>query len=693
MKLPSQTDPIYESRIDLAAVRRLRELEDWHGLATLLQARSESYDGVELALLRAETALRTGDPHKARSIASRELKRATLGTEHTIRFRLVRSVANRTLGHIQRSAVDASLALAKLKNERKRNVDLLIEAHKQLGVALASGGDSGAGKEQFDLALSLTEESTNLALRAEVQNCLGIVHARLGNSVAARVHFDNAVVELSKLSRPIALADTYVNIGNLNIETGDLAGALAALRQCRDLARSAGYLRAESIANMNLGDVYVALGQPEEALRSYQEAKSLASNALEFRHICCANTGIGVAKRLLGSFDEARSYLEQAAYESARMGLGHENAAANLELAVLEIQSGSPVRAKRLLSWTVRRCRATSSTVLLRRALFFVCVVYLREDDEVKLGSTVRRLQTAAADPSSRPLAAHDLAIAEDLVDHITQLGWPPPILRRIFRERSSSAKSDTDEKHHKLDVKVLGGSRVTVNGVEIVSRDWMSRKAQAVFIALACHPTGKSTEELADLLWPESEGSRGRGALYSAIHRARNAVGADVILFHSGKYLINPDANLTVDLERFFELSALGESNASRPEDKICALQDADQLYEGEFWPDSVADWTIPIRRRAENQALTNLARLALLLESRNDIDLAAATLRKIIRIDPTNSQAHANLVRLLMQSGRSVEAKTAFGTFKTMMKDDPGAGHLPDFRSLTSGPPSKHH
>ncbi len=71
-----------------------------------------------------------------------------------------------------------------------------------------------------------------------------------------------------------------------------------------------------------------------------------------------------------------------------------------------------------------------------------------------------------------------------------------------------------------KLQLSLLGGLMITENNTAV--SNFISRKAEALFVYLACNPRPHSRETLAPLLWPNNDQTRALANLSVALSSLR---------------------------------------------------------------------------------------------------------------------------------------------------------------------------
>ncbi len=190
--------------------------------------------------------------------------------------------------------------------------------------------------------------------------------------------------------------------------------------------------------------------------------------------------------------------------------------------------------------------------------------------------------------------------------------------------------------------ITLLGGFGVAVDGIRTPDRGWTRRSAAALVKVLALAPGHYlHREQVMDLLWPHESPARCAPRLHKAAHFARQGAGcSDAIVLRGDVVWLFPDVELTVDAIVFEQLArdALRESDPA-------AAREALAWYGGELLPgDLYEDWA------SDRRELLRLRRL--------DVLRVAGEWRELAELDPTDEEAHVELVRRHLAAGAGAAA-----------------------------------
>lgn len=221
--------------------------------------------------------------------------------------------------------------------------------------------------------------------------------------------------------------------------------------------------------------------------------------------------------------------------------------------------------------------------------------------------------------------------------------------------------------------VRAMGTFEVLRGGVVVPAGEWQSKKARDLLKILVAHrgrPVPRS--RLVELLWPNEPATRGGHRLSVLLSIARRVLCPD----RTGpitvdRFAIALDlASVDVDLERFLTTAADAvEAHRQGRHDAPALLAAAESLYTGEFLPDDGSvDWAQDLRDEVE---LAYVGVLRAIADATPDVDHRTNSLRRVLRRDPYDEQAHVELVRGLHQAGRHGEAHRRYQAYVRGMRE----------------------
>ena len=211
-----------------------------------------------------------------------------------------------------------------------------------------------------------------------------------------------------------------------------------------------------------------------------------------------------------------------------------------------------------------------------------------------------------------------------------------------------------------RLDIRVLGGFRISVDGRETSEQDWRRSRSAALVKLLALAPRCRLHREQAmEALWPDLAPDAAAANLRKAVHFARRTLGEHEVIGGDAEFIaLGPKAGLTIDAEVFEAQAraALREGDA-----EACAR--AADAYGGELLPDDrYADWAEAARERLQQLHLELLRR--------------AGLWQRIVEASPTDEAAVRALMEAALAQGNRDEAIRPVQRLRERLRIDLGLG-----------------
>jgi DNA-binding SARP family transcriptional activator/tetratricopeptide (TPR) repeat protein len=215
--------------------------------------------------------------------------------------------------------------------------------------------------------------------------------------------------------------------------------------------------------------------------------------------------------------------------------------------------------------------------------------------------------------------------------------------------------------------IQLLGTFRVLVAGRE-PTVEWPGRRSAELvqLLALADHHR-LLRDQVVDALWPHLGLEAGAANLRKAAHHARHAVGRDdAVVLSGGGVRLFPSCRVETDVEGFERAAAA----ALRSRDSA-ACADAASAYAGCLLPGSLyEEWT---QARRDHLAALHLQLLR-----------AAGQWDRIAELDPSDEQAHRELMREALRDGNRHAAIRWYGRLRTHLERELGIRPGPETRAL---------
>ncbi|MBS1722154.1 MAG: hypothetical protein JSS66_04000 [Armatimonadetes bacterium] len=216
--------------------------------------------------------------------------------------------------------------------------------------------------------------------------------------------------------------------------------------------------------------------------------------------------------------------------------------------------------------------------------------------------------------------------------------------------------------------VELFGGLKAR-QGDTVVSK-FQTQKTGALLAFLALD-VGKnfSRERLATTLWSSGDAVALRNRLNQAVSSLRRQLelSGSGRVFVSDHHFLGLDPNTIVtDVEEF--LKAVETARIARqPADRKRALEAAVRVYTGELLEGFSEPWIYQLRHQYATEFRDVLRQLVRVSFESNEPALAADYANRLVSADPSDEQAHADLIEALAASGRG---QAALGQYEYLVR-----------------------
>lgn len=206
---------------------------------------------------------------------------------------------------------------------------------------------------------------------------------------------------------------------------------------------------------------------------------------------------------------------------------------------------------------------------------------------------------------------------------------------------------------------------------VEVV---WRLRRAlQAVAYLALCSDRRADKDDLVDAVWPNESAGAIRRNFHPALSDARRSLGRrDAILCRHRVYLLNPEIDWDVDVERFRELATAGrERRRAAPEEAFEAWRSAWKLCRGPFLVGTETPWVSELRETLREEYLAVLTGLGALAVELGERTVALDAYRSVVLEDPYEERVHRAIMELYGQEGRRDLVGRQYARLQELLKE----------------------
>jgi DNA-binding SARP family transcriptional activator len=233
------------------------------------------------------------------------------------------------------------------------------------------------------------------------------------------------------------------------------------------------------------------------------------------------------------------------------------------------------------------------------------------------------------------------------------------------------------DEAQHPVLVCLLGSFRLLRRGELITLRSGGKTEAVLTHLGLASLQ-GVLRETLLGAVWPDSEFTLAGHALNTLVHRLRELLGdalsgAAPVVQKSGRYRLNHEAGVTVDIELFKALVAQGDAawRIDEPPTAIRAYARAIQLYRGDLRTNGDENaHTFLERDGLRVTHLDLLMRLSDYFFAHGEFGMCSAYALQLLAHDPCREDAHRLVMRCYVRRGERAQALRHFRTVQAILR-----------------------
>ncbi len=533
-------------------------------------------------------------------------------------------------------------------------------------------GELSLAYKHLSQARELFASTDSLLSQANVNHDLGMTARNSGRLKEALEYYSEALRLWERLGQPNGAANTLNNLGYIYYLQGETQEAEKILRDALARSREAGNLRVEALILATLGDLYRDNGNYPHALEFYGDSLRTAQEGHEAYVVFYSKVATGDCYRLMGDFGRAREWLDSA-MENIKTAESSSN------LGQLKLSQG-------LLAGDLGRLDEAVRMVTDAAALFHqMGNKHLEALAEYNLAH-VLNLQGRTQESESHLIRTAQLTevlgydhflVVEGRRTEITlrmasTLNEVGPLFKRILeRIRPLPAylsQAPATQTAPALNVHTLGQELFTVNGVEVIQ---LRPQVRELFLfLLSRYPLAVRRDELWELFWPELSAERADGALRITIMRIRKALSP--VNFLNSSYSIAPE-RLWYDAHEF-ERGLADASRAQSVPARIARLQQALELYAGDYLARLGTHWAIIERERLRKAYLGALISLAEAFTEVGDLHSALHTYERASNVEPYLEIAWQGGMQTYLRMGNRAAALAHYEKLKYVLQKEMG-------------------
>ncbi|NJD59254.1 MAG: hypothetical protein FIA98_07630, partial [Anaerolineae bacterium] len=565
---------------------------------------------------------------------------------------------DRSQGNYQKAEGLASEALhAAPANDHACKAEALIALAKSTG--FLTGMDRGRSlAEQAVSESRLAMGSLSPLAMAGFLQSLGQICWWAGDPQAAVEHAREALRLAPDELSPMA-AQAYILLVSPYLYWRDFQNALHYAERGLGIAQTLHLTELLPAAYTALGNVLTRLGEmarAESALKQSLELASQLGTASYERMLATGYLALNLCSQ--GRVDEAWQLAEGALWVYRGHPDAYEVYVCRSVLADTALDKGMLARAEQLYLELVevgerRQFRIPLALVYL--GLAYIHLVSGRKETGIEHANHALRL--------IEPTGAFQLFIDQGersrvVCNALMEAGCRTPFIERVLENLPSTHRRGviTFSDHSAIMVHCLGSFRVYRGGEELTHEHWVSAKARDLLAYFVTYRTEHIPAEQAfEAIWSEKPG-RSLTAFHTALSRLRSALkGRDpaprFILVEAGEYHLDI-ARFSIDVEEF--AAAMANARAATEDEALAHwLEQAINLYQGEYLQNLYYDWLLHERRRLAQEYLGILRQLADFHFTHERYTRSLDLLHRALRVDNLLEELHCQVMRVYCALG----------------------------------------
>ena len=217
------------------------------------------------------------------------------------------------------------------------------------------------------------------------------------------------------------------------------------------------------------------------------------------------------------------------------------------------------------------------------------------------------------------------------------------------------------------LELLAFGGGQIIKEGTVVT--EWESNSARIMAFLFASYPEGLRRERVIDMLWPDSDASRGSSQFHSTMYRVRNSLFKDFVVHAHGTYRLNPNFPYRYDAAEFQRLARLGQGGNDAAH---IARSEAIDLYRGPFLEGQDMEWVGEIREALESEMIGLLSLEAPYMAANGALEEAESLYSRLLTLEPYDERAHRGIMWCRVQRNDRAEAMRQFRVCQRLLMDD---------------------
>ncbi len=579
---------------------------------------------------------------------------------------------------IQRSELEQSIKLAEPLIQAD-TPELRGRALRVIGAAYLRSGDVETSIEYLERALEVHRELELLIPLSHLLQDLQVAYMRLGRFKEGGEILQKAVALRRKLGGRANLALALNNLGYYYQQFSDYYQALLTFQDGLSVVAGSPNRRVEGYLLWSMGDLRRDLGAFDAAQRLYDKALDLLPHRGEPNLQSSILVSVATMRRWQNRQEEAVLVAEEGLRVAEAHHLPFEIARAQAAAWAARSQLGQAADALEHLSEVIEELRYQGARFELTGIFGIAAHACLLAEDEDAAREYIDAARRMADEiETAQPLAV-EIAHTPELETFVSGLPENDQLQRDLNRLRDAEIElaGDVEEEPaarnttYTLSVHTLGEESIERDGTLVT--DWRSAVAREIFFYLLFEGAQRR-DTIGNEFWPDFLPRKVRNNFHATMHRARQALGPNVIIFEDDIYRINPDVQIhcdALDLER-----VVAEARPLPPHDARAAhlWERAVRLYKGEFLPSLDYEWVQPRRTALHEMYIEALVESGHCARARDDTRGAIDILKKALEVEPYREDIHRTVMRYYADMGEKNQVVNHFNQLQARLQAEIG-------------------
>jgi ATP/maltotriose-dependent transcriptional regulator MalT/DNA-binding SARP family transcriptional activator len=583
--------------------------------------------------------------------------------------------------------------------------ELLLPVLHNLAGAYAAQGKFLDASREFRAALAQVRGTASPRAPLYLSN-LAFHLAELGELTEARRAAEEGLQAAQRFSNRALETICHEALAQIQAQSGDLDGALAALKRAEELNAE---LRMEVIALDLLalrGRIFCARGQYRRAVEFLSEAierlapRPDAPQLTEFRATlawCELRAGrVRMARDLLQSL-VARADAGENDFQRMRVHYWlAESLLAMGERKSVAVHLGRALKLVRERGYLYfLRVQAREEPAPLLYALANGIETDAVSAALVEAGATIEGSLLQLLEGATPAVGEAAVAVLGEVggraaTEGLERLGSKRRALqpairtaRRHIAERlARGAPADAVSESRVPRLVLFGPPQLQIEGRPVPASVWRAQRAFHLLVYLALHPRGAAKDELLEHFWPGRQLAAGRRNFHPTLSYARSVLprANEAPILREGEYYrLNPAYPLTCDawdLDRALEEARSGREPAQRRR----ALERAAALAAGPFLEGVYGEWAEALHARTRDRVEKLLVELGTVCARAGDHEAALGCFRRAAELDEFREATRLAMIESMVRLGNRRAALAEYDKLKGLLRAELGVDPLPE-------------